>query len=64
MDGFRNQYDQFKEFTKENSKYLIEILNMMAKNNRTYYELLIQNGFTEEQAFELLKHQRFLGPGR
>jgi len=61
-EDFKNAFSRFTEFNKENSKYLIEMLNLMAKNNRTYFELLISQGFTEEQALELLKYQGFKVP--
>ena len=40
---------------KEDSKHFIELSFSLAKFNRSYYEGLLEQGFTEEQAFELVK---------
>jgi hypothetical protein len=39
---------------KEASKHFIELMHHIAKNNWTLYEEYIQQGFTKEQALELV----------
>jgi len=40
---------------KEGSRYLIEVTNSISVVNRSYYESLIERGFSEQQALELVK---------
>ncbi|NLB78933.1 MAG: hypothetical protein GX796_08855 [Clostridiaceae bacterium] len=50
---------------KENSKYIIEYIAYAAKMNRTYYEELLRQSFTEQQALDLVKmHGLPLFPGK
>jgi hypothetical protein len=39
---------------KEASKHFIELMHHIAKNNWTLYEEYLQQGFTKEQALELV----------
>lgn len=57
-----NSFSQFMEFHKDNSRYVIEFLSVLARMNRTYYDHLLSLGFNEEQSLELLKHHGFKLP--
>jgi len=49
---------------KEDSKYLIEITGFVARMNRSYYEALLFQGFSEEQALEMVLAQGLDVTGR
>lgn len=55
MDG--NEMDKALREVKENSKYIIETMFTFSKINRTYYEALLAQGFSKDQALELVKAQ-------
>ncbi len=50
--------DEMREMVgrlKENSRYMIEVVASIAKTNRAYYEECISQGFSAEEALELVK---------
>lgn len=55
-----NKSKEFQEALaqiKENSKYMIEYIVYVAKTNRSYYEELLKQGFSQKEALELVKVQ-------
>lgn len=53
MENLRTAIQQMKD----NSKYMIECISIIAHLNRAYYESLITQGFTEDQALRLTAEQ-------
>jgi len=53
MDSHEELRKKVEEM-KESSRHFIELLHHMAKNNWTLYQEYIAQGFTHEQALELV----------
>ncbi len=62
MSDFDANFARFLEFHKENSRHVIEFLNILAKLNCAYYESLIAQGFNEDQALTLTQAHGFKLP--
>ncbi len=51
----REDFREALEELKSNSSFMIEVAFSIAKFNRAYFEALVDQGFSEEEALELLK---------
>lgn len=67
-----NEMDKALHEMKENSRHMIEAMFAFARINRAFFEALLAQGFSQEQALELVKAQvltmlqggKTNGPGR